>query len=123
MLASSPQRAAEPCLQHTGVATYELVDTQWAVKPPSTGKPTPITKLAPGLHSQSTAAATSSALPRRPIDCCFMISVMASAWPDNMSAAIGVSIVPGQTALMRMPRGAYSTPALLVKPSTACLVP
>jgi hypothetical protein len=25
-----------------------------------------------------------------------------------------VSIVPGQTALMRMPRGEYSTPALLV---------
>jgi len=37
-------------------------------------------------------------------------------------ATIGVSIVPGQTALIRIPRGAYSTPALLVIPSTACLV-
>ena len=53
--------------------------TQCAVKPPSTGRPTPITKLAAGLHSHSTAAATSSARPRRPIDCCFMISAIASA--------------------------------------------
>ena len=52
---------------------------QCAVKPPSTGRPTPITKLAAGLHSHSTAAATSSARPRRPIDCCFMISAIASA--------------------------------------------
>ena len=40
----------------------------------------------------------------------------------RMSATIGVSIVPGQTALMRMPRGAYSSAALLVRPSTPCLV-
>jgi signal transduction histidine kinase len=53
--------------------------SQCAVKPPSTGRPTPITKLAPGLHSHRTAAATSSARPRRPIDCCFMISAIASA--------------------------------------------
>src|SRR2546429_7393065 len=52
---------------------------QCAVKPPSTGRPTPVTKLAPGLHSHSTAAATSSALPSRPIDCWFMISAIASA--------------------------------------------
>ena len=59
--------------------TYDLADAQCAVKPPSTGRPTPITKLAAGLHSHSTAAATSSARPRRPIDCCFMISAIASA--------------------------------------------
>jgi len=46
---------------------------QCAVKPPSTGNATPMTKLAAGLHSQSTAAATSSARPSRPIGCCFMI--------------------------------------------------
>ena len=63
------------------VSCYQFVsnDLQCAVKPPSTGRPTPITKLAPGLHSHSTAAATSSARPRRPIDCCFMISAIASA--------------------------------------------
>src|SRR2546423_11719944 len=40
---------------------------QCAVKPPSTGSGTPITKLAPGLQSQSTAAAISSERPSRPI--------------------------------------------------------
>ena len=37
-----------------------------------------------------------------------------------MSATIGVSMVPGQTALMRTPRGAYSRAALLVRPITPC---
>jgi hypothetical protein len=40
---------------------------QCAVKPPSTGRATPSTKLAPGLQSQRTAAATSSDRPSRPI--------------------------------------------------------
>jgi hypothetical protein len=73
-------------------------ESQCAVKPPSTGSPTPITKLAPGLHSHSTAAATSSARPSRPIDCCFIMSVIASDCPFSMSCTIGVSMVPGQTA-------------------------
>ena len=38
-----------------------------------------------------------------------------------MSVTIGVSMVPGQMALMRIPRGAYSRAALLVRPSTPCL--
>src|SRR5829696_10257778 len=38
-----------------------------------------------------------------------------------MSATIGVSMAPGQIALMRMPRGAYSMAALLVSPITPCL--
>jgi hypothetical protein len=33
---------------------------------------------------------------------------------------IGVSIVPGQTALIRIPRGAYSNAALVVSPITPC---
>jgi Natural resistance-associated macrophage protein-like len=49
-----------PAVLHVD-ADFRLDDSQWAVKPPSTGRPTPITKLAPGLHSHSTAAATSSA--------------------------------------------------------------
>jgi hypothetical protein len=71
----------EFCSSHFCRAHARVVaaPTQCAVKPPSTGKPTPITKLAAGLHSHSTAAATSSARPRRPIDCCFMISAIASA--------------------------------------------
>src|SRR5438876_12274881 len=37
------------------------------VYPPSTANACPITKLAPGLQSQTTASATSSARPSRPI--------------------------------------------------------
>ena len=38
-----------------------------------------------------------------------------------MSVTIGVSMVPGQMALMRMPRGAYCRAALVVSPITPCL--
>lgn len=38
-----------------------------------------------------------------------------------MSLTMGVSMVPGQMALTRMPRGAYSSAALLVRPITPCL--
>jgi hypothetical protein len=38
-----------------------------------------------------------------------------------MSATIGVSMLPGQTALMRLRRGAYSRSALVVSPITPCL--
>ena len=37
-------------------------------------------------------------------------------------ATMGVSMAPGHTALMRMPRAAYSSAALFVSPSTPCLV-
>ena len=50
-----------------------------------------------------------------------MISFMASASLANIAETIGVSTVPGHTALMRMPREAYSSAALLVSPSTPCL--
>src|SRR5437660_10124723 len=62
---------------------------QCAVKPPSIGRPTPITKLAAGLHNHSTAAATSSARPRRPTACCSLLSAIASAWPRTNSAPLG----------------------------------
>ena len=45
---------------------------------------------------------------------------MSSSPFASMSWTIGVSIVPGQTALMRMPRDAYSRAALLVRPSPPC---
>ena len=79
-------------------------------------------KLAPGLHSHSTAAAISSGSPSRLMGwlasaCCRSSSPVAS-----MSVTIGVAMVPGQTALIRIPRGAYSRAALLVRPRTPCLV-
>jgi len=45
---------------------------------------------------------------------------MSSSPLASIATTIGVSIVPGQTALMRTPRGAYSSAALLVSPSTPC---
>lgn len=46
---------------------WRIARAQRAVYPPSTGSATPVTKLAPGLQSQSTEAAISSASPRRPM--------------------------------------------------------
>jgi hypothetical protein len=48
---------------------------------------------------------------------------MASVCFASMSVTIGVSIVPGHTALMRIPRGAYSSAALLASPISANLCP
>ena len=64
----------------------------------------------------------SSGRPGRPIGWSRIISFIASGWFSIMSAAMGVSIKPGQTALMRMPSGAESIAALLVSPITPCLV-
>jgi hypothetical protein len=66
--------------------------------------------------------AISSPRPSRPIGCPATASATVSSPLAIMSATIGVSIVPGQTALTRTPRGAYSSAALLVRPSTPCLV-
>ena len=50
-----------------------------------------------------------------------IMSATASPW--SMAArSIGVSMLPGQTALMRMPVRAFSRAAVLVRPSTPCLV-
>src|SRR6266487_3702237 len=57
----------------------------------------PITKLEAGLQSQRTAAAISSARPRRPIGWFSIASDMSSSPFSIMLATIGVSIVPGQT--------------------------
>src|SRR3954468_4389263 len=73
-----PQLGEAECAHIIGGRHIHRCRSQCAVKPPSTGNPTPITKLAAGLHSHSTAAATSSGRPRRPIDCCFMMSAIAS---------------------------------------------
>jgi hypothetical protein len=45
---------------------------------------------------------------------------MSSSFLAIMSVTIGVSIVPGQTALIRIPRGAYSKAALVVSQITPC---
>jgi hypothetical protein len=50
---------------------------QCAVKPPSTGRATPSTRLAAGLNSHRAAAATSSGRPGRPIGWSRMTSIIA----------------------------------------------
>ena len=62
----------------------------------------------------------SSPWPRRPIGVAAAASARSSSPLAIISATIGVSMVPGQTALMRMPRGAYSRAALVVSPITPC---
>ena len=47
---------------------------------------------------------------------CFMISSIASFWLFSMSATMGVSIVPGHTALMRTPGGAVLERGALGRP-------
>ena len=63
----------------------------------------------------------SSGRPSRPIGWLFRISFMASGSLASISVTIGVSIVPGHTALTRIPREAYSSAALRVRPMTPCL--
>ena len=57
-----------------------------------------------------------------PIDGLVGFASARSRSPESiMRVTIGVSMVPGQMALMRTPRGAYSTAALRVRPMTPCL--
>src|SRR5437016_8123569 len=51
-----------------------------------------------------------------------MISFMASGSLASISETMGVSIVPRHTALMRIPREAYSRAALFVSSITPCFV-
>ena len=46
-----------------------------------------------------------------------MASARSSSPSSIMSVTIGVAMVPGRTALIRIPLGAYSSAALLVNPS------
>jgi hypothetical protein len=78
-------------------------------------------RLAAVLQSHRTAAAISSARPRRPMGWLAIASATLSSSLAIMSVTIGVSMVPGQMALTRMPRGAYSRAALRVRPMTPCL--
>jgi hypothetical protein len=62
----------------------------------------PVTKLAAGEQSQTTASAISSAVPMRPIGVIESIIAFISGLATS-GAVIGVSITPGHTALTRMP--------------------
>jgi hypothetical protein len=90
------------------------------VKPPSTGSVWPVTNDAASDASHSTAAATSSGLPMRPMGCrpsnCFRMSSEVTK-RLNMS----VSMPAGATALTRMFLRAYSSATDLVSPDDRVL--
>src|SRR5215204_4140545 len=81
-----------------------------------------MTNPAPGLVSHSTEAAISSGVPSRLMGWLALATSRSSSLLSIMSVTIGVAIVPGQMALIRTPRGAYSRAALRVRPMTPCLV-
>ena len=62
----------------------------------------PTTKAAASEHSQTTAAAISSGLPIRPTGSSETTLARPSGVPPVKRPIIGVSMYPGQTALMRM---------------------
>lgn len=91
------------------------------VWPPSTTSAVPVVKAVTSQHSHSTAEPISSGLPSRPTGSSAM---SASHPPGRMSPKrriISVSMMPGQTALMRMPSAAWSRAAERVEPMTPCL--
>src|SRR6516225_9137607 len=80
-------------------------------------------KLAPGLQSHTTADAISLGSPKRPIGSRASIAFTISGSLFLVTAtAIGVLMIPGQTALMRIPCVVYSSAAERVRPMTACLL-
>src|SRR6266700_4825414 len=91
---------------------------QLARKPPSTHRLCPTTNDAASEASQTTASATSAGLPIRRTGKPAATALM-SAMPELI--IIGVSIRPGDTALMRMRWDAYSSAAERVSETTAAL--
>src|SRR5215217_6380511 len=81
----------------------------------------PVTNEAASEQSHTTASATSSGCPTRPIGSRAMMRAICSGsfmpW-----AVIGVWMYPGQTQLTRIPCCAYSNAAVLVSPTTPCLL-
>eukprot|EP00405_Crypthecodinium_cohnii_P034901 CAMPEP_0206529760 /NCGR_PEP_ID=MMETSP0325_2-20121206/2779_1 /ASSEMBLY_ACC=CAM_ASM_000347 /TAXON_ID=2866 /ORGANISM="Crypthecodinium cohnii, Strain Seligo" /LENGTH=109 /DNA_ID=CAMNT_0054025709 /DNA_START=81 /DNA_END=410 /DNA_ORIENTATION=+ len=72
--------------------------------------------------SHSTASATSSGLPIRPVGKDSFCFACHSGQFVVKRSTIAVSVVLGQIPLIRMPFGAYSLAAVFVKPITACLL-
>src|SRR5947209_16220577 len=71
------------------------------VWPPSITMAWPTMNAAPSEHSQTTAAAISSGLPIRPAGSSAITLARPSAVPPVKRSIIGVSMYPGQMALMR----------------------
>ena len=101
---------------------HESQSRHRAVQPPSTSSETPVANDDWSDSRNMTAATTSSTWPSRPT------GRIAASWflrspatPTNRST-IGVAMKGGATAFTRTPRPASSNAAVLVNPSTACLL-
>ena len=92
---------------------------QMAVQPPSIENSMPVTKLEASLASHNAALATSSGVPSRFMGLQAARPARSSSGTDSTSS--GVSIKPGQMALIRMPDSPYSTAVFRVRPPTAYL--
>ena len=77
-------------------------DRRYTVWPPSTTMALPTTKLAASEHNHTTVAAISSGLPILPTGSCAITACRPSAVAPLKRSIIGVSIIPGHTALIRM---------------------
>src|SRR6266481_5665938 len=92
-----------------------------ATYPPSTVIVCPVTNEEASEQSQTTASAISSGVPTRPMGSLAMMRALRSGSLKPL-AVIGVWITPGQTQLTRIPWWAYSSAAVLVRPTTPCLL-
>src|SRR5712691_3984317 len=91
-----------------------------ATSPPSMLMACPVTNEAASEQSQTTASATSSGAPTRPMGRAVICACRAGS--RKALSVIGVWITPGQTQLTRIPCCAYSSAAVLVSPTTPCLL-
>src|SRR5215475_3561428 len=111
--ADHPLSNAPCCLSH---------DLLYCVTyPPSTVIVCPVTKEAASEQSQTTASATSSEAPTRPMGSLARRRALSSGL-RKPRAIIGVWITPGQMQFTRIPCCAYSNAAVFVSPTTPCLL-
>jgi hypothetical protein len=130
--AAVPAKARKPNTDRSGAVGRQVRRKSWAVafkgrrywvtSIQSTGRFCPTTNDAASEHSHTTASATSSGRLIRPIGWRAVIIVSKSGMAAMNGSSIGVRIVPGLTALIRMRCGAYSSAAALVRPTTPCLL-
>src|SRR5215475_428038 len=115
---SPPSRCVRP---HNGVhGAYGLrphgLGIQWARRPPSMIISVPVVKVESSDARKATAPEISLTSARRPMGVC-------GTTPPSFSCSfIGVLTPPGQMALTRMPSGASSSAAVLVRAIKAPLL-
>src|SRR5215472_2458899 len=90
-------------------------------RPPSMQRDWPVVKEDLSEQSHRTASDTSLGVPKRPRGCKARTRLLSSG-SLKARAAMSVWITAGQTAFTRMPSLAHSAAAVLVSPSTPCLL-